>query len=244
MWGLVLFLALGAATDPLRLGMAALLVSRPRPMPNLFVYWLGGIAAGLAAALVVLTLLRDFALTVVQGVSSAAATSTAGQIEIAIGALALSSAALIAFGIPARQRARTLTPSGDRLTRVLQPSTPTAFSRLSTRAHETLEGGCLWVAFVAGLGSATPPIECLVALTAIAASRAAIGTQLSASVLFTVVILAVIEIPLISSLATPARTQSVMLQLHSWVRAHRRRIFAVMLAVMGASLMIKGLSIA
>jgi hypothetical protein len=244
MWGLVLFLALGAATDPLRLGMAALLVSRPRPVPNLFVYWLGGIAAGLAAALVVLTLLRDFALTVVQGVSSAAATSTAGQIEIAIGALALSSAALIAFGIPARQRARTLTPSGDRLTRVLQPSTPTAFSRLSTRAHETLEGGCLWVAFVAGLGSATPPIECLVALTAIAASRAAIGTQLSASVLFTVVILAVIEIPLISSLATPARTQSVMLQLHSWVRAHRRRIFAVMLAVTGASLMIKGMSIA
>jgi Sap, sulfolipid-1-addressing protein len=240
MWGLVLFLALGAATDPLRLGMAALLVSRPRPLPNLFVFWLGGIAAGLAAALVVLTLLRDFALTVVQGVSSAAATSTAGQIEIAIGALALSSAALIAFGIPAR----TLTPSGDRLTRVLQPSTPTAFSRLSTRAHETLEGGCLWVAFVAGLGSATPPIECLVALTAIAASRAAIGTQFSASVLFTVVILAVIEIPLISSLATPARTQSVMLQLHSWVRAHRRRIFAVMLAVTGASLMIKGMSVA
>ena len=225
---------------PVRLGIAALLLSRPRPMLNLLTFCLGGIAAGLAAALGVLILLRDFALKVVQGVSSAAASSSFRHIQIIIGVVVLLIAALIAVGFSLRRRARVPMSGGGPLALALRRSAPTALSRLSTRAQDALEGECLWVPFVAGLGSATPPIECLVALTAIAASRAAISTQLSAALMFTIVVFVIVEIPLVSSLAAPARTQAVMLQVHDWVRTRRRRILAVMLAVAGVMLVATG----
>ena len=58
----VLVLSVVAAMDPVRIGIAALLISRPRPMLNLLAFWLGGMAAGIAAPLVVLLFLRDFTL--------------------------------------------------------------------------------------------------------------------------------------------------------------------------------------
>jgi hypothetical protein len=241
MWGTVLLLALMAAADPVRLGIAVLLISQPRPMLNLLVFWLGGMATGIAAAIGVLLLLRDFATTVVQYVESTAASGTVRQIQIASGVLALLIAAVIAVGFSARQRARVpdRDPSGLVLQRS-QPGTLTAFSRLWGRALDARDGGLLWVAFVAGLGSATPPVY-PVAVAAILASGAAIGTQVSAAVVFTVVAFAVVEIPLVSYLATPAKTQAVMLQLHNWVRARRRWILAVLLAVTGVFLVATGM---
>jgi Sap-like sulfolipid-1-addressing protein len=240
MWGTVLVLALVAATDPVRLGTAVLLISRPRPMLNLLAFWLGGMTTGIAAALGVLILLRDFTPIFMQNVASTAAGSTARHIQIAIGVLALLIAALIAVGFSARERVPM--PGGDPSALVLRPSNPTAFSRLSARAQDALDGGSLWVAFLAGLGMATPPVPYLAALVAILASGAAIGTQVSAAVIFTVVAFAVVEIPLVSYLATPAKTHAVMLQLHDWVRARRRRILAVVVAVVGVMLVATGMS--
>jgi hypothetical protein len=240
MWGTVLLVAMMAATDPVRFGIAVLLISRPRPMVNLLAFWLGGMAMGIAVALGALVLLRDFALMVMQTVSSAAASSTARYLQVAFGVLALLTAALIAVGFSVRQRAQIPMPCGGPSALVLQSSTPTAFSRLSARARSALEGGNPWVAFVVGIGSVTPAAEYLMALIAIAASRAAIGTQVSAAVVFTIVVLAVVELPLVIYVATPAKTQAVMLQLHNWVRTRRRRIFAVSLAVMGVMLMATG----
>jgi len=170
MWGTVLVLALVAATDPVRLGIAVLLISRPRPMLNLLAFWFGGMAMGIAAALGVLILLRDSAPMFMQNVASTAASSTIGQIRIAMGVLALLTAVLVAVGFSARQRARAPMPSGDPSALALQPSTLTAFSRLSARAQDTLDSGSLGVAFLAGIGMATPPALYLAALVAIIAS--------------------------------------------------------------------------
>ncbi len=46
MWGTVLAFALWIATDPTRLVIVAVLMSRLRPKHNLLAYWLGGLAAG------------------------------------------------------------------------------------------------------------------------------------------------------------------------------------------------------
>ena len=108
------------------------------------------------------------------------------------------------------------------------------------RGQNLLEDGPLWVAFVAGILTGPAPIEYLVALAAIAASGAAIGTQFSAAVTFIVVMLAVVEVPLVTYLATPTRTQAVMVQLHDWMRTRRRRIVAVMVAVSGIVLVATG----
>ena len=55
----------------------------------------------------------------------------------------------------------------------------------------------------------------------------------AAAITFIVVMLAVVEVPLVSYLAMPTRTQAVMVQLHDWMRTRRRRIVAVMVAVSG-----------
>jgi hypothetical protein len=237
--GMVLVLALFAAVDPVRLGIAALLISRPRPMHNLLAYWFGAMATGMTAVVGLLILLHDFAPTFMQTVSAALASSTARHVQITIGLFALPAAALIAVGFSVR-RARVALAGGDPSAQVLPPSAPSAFARLFDRARGLLESGPLWVAFVVGLGHG-PPVESYpVALAVIVASGSAIGTQVSATIIFMVGLLAVVEIPLVSSLAAPARTQAVMLQVHDWVRTHRRRILAVMLAVAGVMLVATG----
>ncbi|MEZ0366470.1 GAP family protein [Mycobacterium sp. pUA109] len=242
MWGTVLVLSLMAATDPIRLGIAVVLVSRPRPLLNLLAFWLGGITTGVTAALGALVLLRHTAPSLMETVSAAAASSTVRHIQIAAGVLALAGAVVIAVGFSARQQARAPAIGAAPPGLALPQASPSAFPGLPARAVQMLEGGAFWLAYLAGIGSATPPVEYLVAIAAILASGAALGTQLSAAVIFTVVTLAVVEIPLVSWLATPAKTQTVMLRLHDWVRSRRRRILSVVVAVAGAMLVATGLA--
>ena len=97
------------------------------------------------------------------------------------------------------------------------------------------------MAFVLGLGSGFPAVEYPVALAAIAASGNAIGVQLSAAIMFIVVMLAVVEIPLVSYSATPAQTQAVMLRLHDWVRPRRWQILATIVAAEAVLMVATGL---
>lgn len=229
MWGTVLALALVATADPVRLGVALFLFSRPRPARHLLALLLGGLALSLVAGLVVLLVLHDLALGVMHDVTRTTASSTAGEIQIGMGVLALLLAAPIAMGYPARQRARVTVPGAD-------PS-----SKLLARAHQALRGGgSLWVAFFAGVGLTTD-VRYLAALAAILASGAAIGTQVGAATVYTLVTLAFVEIPLASLLAAPAKTHAVMLQVHGWIHARRRAIAAVVLAVVGIALMTTGI---
>jgi hypothetical protein len=241
MWGTVLVLALLAAADPARLGATLLLISRPRPLHSLLGYWLGGMVASMAGGLAALILLRDSVPMVMQDVTSRVASFTGGYIQIAIGVLALLISALISVGLPARQHAGVPVHADVPSAPVLQPTTPTAFSRLTARVHHALEDGCPWIAFVAGLGSAIPPVEYLVVLTTILTSGAAIGTQFSAVVMFTIVVLALFEVSLISYLTMPTKTQAAVVLLQNWVRAHGRQIFAAIVAVAGVFLVATGM---
>jgi hypothetical protein len=240
MWATVVVLALVAATDPLRLGWAVVLISQPRPIPNLLAFWFGGMTTGIAVAVSLLVLLRDFALRITQTVSSAAASSTARHIQLTTGVLALLIATVIAVRRLARQRAKLPVPTSASSAQAPQSSAPTAFSWLPTRVRNALEAKFLWVAFGVGLGSATNPVESLIALAVILESGAATGTQVGAAVMFTVVVLTVIEIPLIGYLTIPAKTEAVMLQLHNWMRAHRPRILTVIVAAAGVLMVIAG----
>jgi hypothetical protein len=233
MWGTVLVLALMASTDPLRLGVAVAMISRPRPMLNLLVFWLGGMTTGVLAALGLLVLLRDSGQMIAQTVSSAAASPAARHIQFAVGVLALIIALAMATAVVTRQRGRVPVQVSKQSGCPVQQGLPTAFSLLPARAKEALERRFLWVAFVAGLGSATNPVEFLVAVAVILASGAAMSTQLAAGVAFTLVVLAVVEIPLVGYLARPAKTEAFMLQLHNAVRNHRLRIMTGIIALSG-----------
>jgi hypothetical protein len=235
MWSAVLLLSLVVAMDPVRIGITAVLLSRPRPVLNLFVFWLGGMTCGITVALVVLLFLRDLALPVLQVAISAVDSPTAAHIQIALGFLAM----LVAGSIWTHQRTPVSVTGVDASRPVLQPNTVTAFSRLSIR--QRLEGGSLMVAFVAGLALATPPVEYLAALITILASTATADAQVGAALMFTLVAFTVVEVPLISYLTTPAKTLAVMQRLNEWITARRQVIPAVVIGVGGALLMVTGM---
>ena len=236
---MVLAIALIAALDPMRLGIAFVLISQRQPVRCLLAYWLGAMVSAIATAAVLLTVLRKLAPVLADRVAALTTSSAAGYIQIAVGLVALPLAVLVARGVFPRRR--SLEMAGAPTAPLGGPGTPAAVARLSSLAENGREDRAFWLAFAAGTVSATPPIEYLVVIVAILGSGAAIGIQFGAALIFVVVALAAIEIPLLSCLATPARSQVLMLQLHDWVRARARPIFAVFFAVGGLLLIAAGL---
>jgi hypothetical protein len=224
MWSAVLVLSLVVAMDPVRIGITAVMLSRPRPMLNLFVFWIGGMTAGITVALVVLRCLRELALPLLRGAISAVSSPTVALIQTAIGVIAV----LIAARFWARQRTPAPVTGNGASMPLPQPNTMTTANRLSIRAR--LEGGSLVVAFIAGLALATPPVEYVAALVTILASTATADAQVGAALMFTLVAFTVVEVPLVSYLATPAKTLAVVQQLNERIQCppprpprHRRR---------------------
>ncbi|MGA9358652.1 MAG: GAP family protein [Mycobacterium sp.] len=260
MWSSVPLLGLLMGLDPMRLGITLLVISRPRPVQNLLAYWVGCLIALILNMAVPLTLLyatptfRSFA-------HDWATSSTGGRIQIGMGVLVLSIAALLTVRFWARRRVQLPTPGGNASTRSLDSNIPTvisrvvgrasdtateggsAFRRLLSRAHKAWENGSLWVALVIGMAfGGVGPDAILFVLAIIMASGAAIGTQVIAAIVFVVGVLVVVEITLVSYLAAPAKTQAVLRPLHEWALTHRPQVLVAMCTVVGLSLVAKGIS--
>jgi Sap-like sulfolipid-1-addressing protein len=234
MWGTVLALALVAGVDPGRIGIALLLFSRRRPVLHLVALWLGGVAVGVVLALGALVGLHDVVLGVMDRVEIATSSSTAGQIQIAMGVFALLLAAGIAVGFSLRRPVAV--PAGA----PVHQAEPTTIARLSTRALQALRAGPPWITFLVGVGITTD-FRYLAALTVILASGAALGTQVTAAAAYTLVGLAFAEVPLICQMVAPERTGAMMSRVHDWVQARRRAVLGIVVAALGVFLMTTGM---
>jgi hypothetical protein len=256
-------LAVLGALNPVRLGLALLVISRPRPVQTLLAFWVGCLTASITILLVPLialhvtpmfrSLARDLA------TPATVASSTVRHIQIGMGVLALSIAAMMTVRFFTRQPAHAPTPSGNTATLVLDSNTPAAIKRLLGPAQNGLtedksairrllgrariawENGALWVALMIGLGSGPTPDGVLYVLAIIVPSGAAIETQVGAAIAFVVGMLAIVEIMLLCYLAGPAKTQVVVRRLHDWVLAHRRQVLVAVCAVAGVSLVAQGM---
>jgi Sap, sulfolipid-1-addressing protein len=256
---------------PMRLGVTLLVISRPQPMQNLLAYWIGCALTGSLVLTVPLMLLHAtpaFASSM-KVWANPAANSTARHLEICMGVLMLSIAALMGVRFMVRQRARPRgrnlaqlqTPGDNTSTLVQNPSTPPAISwllgpaqdpateggsaiqRLATYVRDAWENGSLWVAFVIGLalGPSLDAVGILFTLTFIVASGAGIGIQVIAGIAFLFAVLAVEEIILVGNLVSPDKTQPAVRRLHDWALAHRRKLLIATLIVAGVSLVAQGM---
>jgi hypothetical protein len=250
MWMYVLVIGIGMQFDPVRIGLAAILMSRRRALVNLLAFWVGGMIAGVTVGIAVLVLLHDIALVAIKAaaatindVRSTVIILAGPRLQITLGVLAL-----VSLGVMlARDRAqlRTRVPlavgGGDASNVLPQRRKVNFFSAMAIRAHGMLESGFVWPAFAVGLLSTFPPIEGPMALTVIMGSRAAAGIQFSAFIVFTLLVLFFVEIPLLSYLAAPDKTQAAMRQMNTWITAHRRQITETLFAVMGVVSVVQGI---
>jgi hypothetical protein len=261
MWSSVLVLGLLTGINPVRIGIALLVISRPRPVQNLFVYGAGCLTACVLALALPLTLMH--ATPMFEPVVEDFATNPAvRRIEIGLGVLALVVAALMtAHSLMRRRHQADLAPSrGNTQTLVTNSPAPSLLSRLLgttqdaptegksavrrllRRLHEAWKNGSLWVSFVIGFtfGGIEPDAGLLI-LALILTSAAGIGAQIIAGIAFIIGILVVVELTLISYLVAPAKTQAVLQRLHDWALAHGRTILIVMCLVGGVALIFRGL---
>lgn len=256
-------LALLGALNPVRLGLALLVISRPRPGQNLLAFWVGCLIASITILVVPLitlhftpmfrSLARDLA------TPATVASSTVRHIQTGMGVLALSIAALMTVRFLTRQRAQVPVPGSNTATLVLDSHAPTAIKRLlgraqdaptegtsairrlPNRARNAWENGSSWVALMIGLASGPSPDGVLYVLAIIVPSGVTIDTQVSAAIVFVVGMLAIVEIMLVCYLAMPVKTHAVMRLLHDWVLAHRRQVLVAVCAVAGVSLVAQGM---
>ncbi|WP_326545275.1 GAP family protein [Mycolicibacterium sp. ND9-15] len=263
MWGSLLALAVMTTVSPLRLGVILLLISRPRPMQNLFAYWIACAIAGLYGLITPLVLLHVIpTFNFLTDVSNPAANPTIRHIFIAIGVLCLLVAMVMGVLLAANQQARqppapatsddTSAPALEShapraISRLLSPSQNaatedgSAIRRLLRRIREAWENGSVWVAFVIGMVMG-PTLDGIVfVLALIVASGASLGVQITAAIVFVFTMLAVEEIILVSNLVTPARTQASLRRLHHWALANRRKLVVALFALVGASLVAHGM---
>ena len=249
MWTMVLIMGFGMAIDPARLGLAVVMLSRRRPIRNLFVFWVGGMLAGIGIGIAALVIMRDLALVALQSAVSAAndlrssvAILSGGRLQITIGVIML----LLAARTVARARAGAGVPAGiadgGMSALALGERTPSLFARLGVRSQEMLKRDVAWPAFVVGMASSAPPVETLIALTFIMGSGAGITTQFGAFIVFTLLVLAVVEIPLVGYLAMPQKTAELMLRFQNWVRTYRRQISLSVLVGVGVLSVVQGVA--
>ena len=272
MWGSLLVLALLITLHPVRLGVILLMISRPRPLQNLFAYWAGCAIAGLYSLLLPLVVLHVTPMfdSFVINFANPTANSTFRHIEIGMGALVLVIAAVLGVRFATRQpghprnrhSAHQAASDGGTSTLVLDSNTPTAISRLLgtppdaateggsvvrrllRRVRSAWENGSVWVAFVIGVAMGPSLDGVVFVLAIIVASGASFGVQITAAITFVIAMLAVEEVILVSHLVRPAKTQAFLRRLHDWALAHRRKLLVAILAVVGVSLMAQGMGAA
>ncbi len=269
MWGSLLGLALLLTLHPVRLGVILLMISRPRPMQNLFAYWAGCAIAGFYTLLVPLVVLHVTPVfdSFVMKFAHPTANSTIRHVEIGMGALTLVIAAALGVRFATRQLAHpkgrhgahqeasgtsTLVPDSNTPTAIsrLLGTTPDAATeggssvirRLLRRVRSAWENGSVWVAFVIGVAIMGPSLDGAVfVLAIIVASGASFGVQITAAMTFVIAMLTIEEIILVSNLARPAKTQQFLRRLQDWAQAHRRKLTVAILAVVGVSLITQGM---
>lgn len=250
MWSMVLLMGLGMAIDPARLGLAVVMLSRKRPMVNLFAFWLGGIVAAVAVAVAALVVIRDAALILIksagevaQEVREATVIMSGGRLQIIIGLVMLFSAGRMIKKLRAQVGMPVLVGGSGLSTMTLEPPRPAGLlERMNARLQEMLNCDVAWPAFVVGLASSVPPLESVIALTFIMASGAGLVTQFSAFFAFVLIVLTVIEIPLVAYLAVPQRTERVMNRIQNWVRIYRRQMTLTIFLGVGCLFVYQGVA--
>lgn len=115
-----------------------------------------------------------------------------------------------------------------------------AHRRLLRSTRKAWRDGSLWISFFIGV-IVVPPLDgVLFGLAIVLASGASFELQLVAVIAFMVGVLLIEETILVSNLVAPVKTQAALVRLFDWAGAHHQKFVAAILAVVGASLVIRG----
>ncbi|MBB3606727.1 uncharacterized membrane protein (DUF485 family) [Mycolicibacterium sp. BK556] len=239
MWTTVVLLGLAVSIEPARIGLIALLLTRPRPARHLLVFLCTGLALSLSVGFAVLFVFHHTFL--------GKANFNPALIQIGIGVVAVLLGALLMSNIPLRQFARKemadVPASGGTETALEaeQELAPGRFKRLSTKVRGFAKGESSWFSGSIGAALAMPSIDYMALLALIIASKTPPIEQAAALVTFLLLASWAAVIPLLSFMVAPARTRVWVQRFNEWIRTRTRKHAGVFVAIVGIILIGVGL---
>lgn len=231
MWTTVVLLGLAVSIEPARIGLIALLLTRPRPARHLTVFLCTGLALSMSVGFTVLFIFHHSFLG--KGDFSPA------LIQIGIGVVALLLGALLMSKIPLRQFSRKQMAEvpaggpGESAAAAEAELAPTRFKRLSNRVRGFVKGESSWFSGSIGAALAMPSVDYMALLALIIASKAPPIEQAAALVTFLLLASWAAVIPLLSFLVAPAKTRIWVQRFNEWIRTRTRRHAGIFVAVVG-----------
>jgi len=233
-WTTVLILALALNLEPNRIGMIGLLLVRPHPIRQLFVFLCTCFVISAAAGLTVLYFANRG--SVLQG------GSTGAMVQIGVGTVALIVAAVLASNIPLPGSKGNRGPQPDGTDAGSAPPAPTLLEKFTNRAARLAHGSSLWFAAFLAIGISLPSVDYIALLLLIATSGKPPEVQVGALFTFLTVANSILLIPIITYVFAKERTIRTLENIRSWVLARSRRDYAILIAVVGVLMVGVGLS--
>ena len=224
------------------LAVVLVILTRPRPKPLLWAFWLSALVVSFGVGWIVLAVFR--AKGTILGATSATVNPA---VYLIIGVIALA-VALFA----ATKRGRELI--GREMERHLSDSEPdpngasigdrvkVKVADVKSKAEDALKQGSVWVAIAAGFLLGAPTPFSLAAIGIMVRNGYALPTQLLLILGFCLITYLVAEIPLISYIARPEGTATRVAAFSTWLGTHKIQAVAALAAVIGLVLVVKGLT--
>jgi hypothetical protein len=219
--GKVLIFALLAAWNPLLLAIVPVMLVSAHPKRLMVGYLLGGYTVSITLGLIFV-----FA----AGGSSAASTTKQTvnpAVELALGILVL----LIAVGLTIGLDTRLRRSKGDKEVKDKGPP----------RWRRALDKGSVPLAFAVGAVFTLPGGRYIVALQGIHELQLAVGSTIAAVVVVNLILLALVELPLLSYVVAEDWTPTAVDRARAWFSRNGRRVVIVAAAFIGTVLFVRGL---
>ncbi|MDH6193676.1 hypothetical protein M2272_000297 [Mycobacterium frederiksbergense] len=243
MWSTVLVMAVVAATDPVRIGVVAYMMSRSQPVRLLLPFFLVGVTVNIAVGAAVVFVFKN--------ITGGDGHTVSPVLEIGVGVAALMIAALSATGVLERlvnrfraRRAVSVAAGAQAVEGGAAPPSADSLpilSKLPAAMKAALRGEAGWAAALLGLSNGIPTPYYLAAMAAALTSGAAVAEQMAALVVFNLVGFTAALIPIISFWVAPEPTRSAVERIYAWMRFHHRLVLAVIAGVIGMFFLATGL---
>jgi hypothetical protein len=220
------------------LAITLVILTRPRPRPLLWAFWLSAVVVNVAIGFVFLLVFRSRG--TILGTTT---TSVPGGVYVVVGCIALA-AALFA----STKRGRELI--GRELEKSLASSEPddSVSGRLKakadgvkSKAEDSLAAGSVAIAIVVGLFVAAPTPFQLTAVGEMVRQDYSFLLQLVLLVVVSLITYVVVEIPVLAYALRPATTAARVTAFAAWLDANKIQAAAALAAVIGVALIVKGL---
>jgi len=222
------------------LAVVLVILTRPRPKPLLWAFWLTAVVVSCGVSSIVLFIFR--AKGTFLGTTS---TSVSPAIYLIAGVIALA-VALFA----STKRGRELIGREVERSQSAEPNSKGSLSDrarakaedVKSKAESELKQGSVWVAIVVGVMVGAPTPFSLAAVGIMVRNGYALPIQLLLIVMFALITYLVVEVPIISYVASPDGTAARVEAFATWLGTHKIQAVAALAAVIGVVLVIKGLS--